>query len=556
LVKTSSYQGGVILSKTFRIETLFNDNLQRVVRAFCRVKQNTSDRSNPLVTIAFRRVDNNQIEYSTAAIAELDVLRIGSVWNGRVGIQNDFQDKTSLRKGWFEFDFSSQQVEFLNLHQVINKYRPDEEIGKTRVAKLLTTTSQVVYVQSLEIFTSLYTPQNKNIRRALLNFDLDGVVDNFVPKSHQRIIDGQYILPKGFKRPNAVFLTYIANHPVTRQRLSNIRSQINQGVRFIDALPYHPTQLSFEGVYEEINGDVFIHRINKFRTPTEISLVKIKEKFSNKPNKPNVGRKPNSKTTEHDEIDVQSSTPPGTGSNTQYIESGVGVYDSNIVNEIVVERNDPIAAPRDKDANEPKQFSSGSEFSDNDQIGKLDIGNIPVEESSGIQKDFIEALEELNSSDEKMGGYAILGCGDFIYEVVAGSFFAISFPSNGEKDAGKMLWHHTKRKKIKDTFPSEYAITYRKIALIRVNYDGQLFYFVEIQPRTKSDKYRGLMFGYPSESLECELVYAIKECIKAEDGLLLEAESALEELLGQVKVFKHSKPLAQRLKNLMDAGFN
>lgn len=64
------------------------------------------------------------------------------------------------------------------------------------------------------------------------------------------------------------------------------------------------------------------------------------------------------------------------------------------------------------------------------------------------------------------------------------------------------------------------------------------------------------MFGYPSESLECELVYAIMECVKVEDGLLLEAERALEELLGQVKVFKHSKPLAQRLKNLMDAGLN
>lgn len=544
------------MPKTFRIETLFNDNIQRVVRAFCRVKQNTSDRSNPLVTIAFRRVDNNQIEYSTAAIAELDVLRIGSVWNGRVGIQNDFQDKTSLKKGWFEFDLSSQEVEFLNLHQVINKYRTDEEIGKTRVAKLLTTTSQVVFVQSLEIFTSLYIPQNKNIRRALLNHDLDGVVDSFIPKSQQGKIDEQYILPKGFERSNAVFLTYIANHLVTRHRLSKVRSQINQGERFIDALPYHPTQLYFEAVYEEINGEIFVHRINKFRTPNDKPLIEIKEKHSPKPDKPNVGRKPNSKTTNQDKIDVQSSTPPGIGSNTQYIESGVNVYDSNIVNEIVVERNEPVSAPRHKDADDPNQFSSGSEFSNNDQVGKLDVGNSPVEESSGIQKDFIEALETLNTSDEKMNGYAILGCGDVTYEVTSGAFFAISFLSNGEKDAGKMLWHHVKRKKKKGTIPSEYEITFRKIAFVRVNYDGQFFYFVEIQPRTKSDKPRGLMFGNPFDVLKCDLIYEIMECIKAEEGLLLKAENDLRELLEQVRVFKHSKHLAQRLKNLMNSGFN
>lgn len=542
-----------MLPKTFRIETLFKDNIKRVVRAFCRVKQNSSDRSNPLVTIAFRRVDNNQIEYSTAAIAELDVLRIGSVWNGCVGIQNDFQDKTSLRKGWFDFDLSSQQVEFFNLHQVINKYRSYEEIGKTRVAKLLTTTRQVVYVQSLEIFTSLYTPENKNIRRALLNFDLDGVVDNFVSKRQQGMINGEYILPRGFERSNAVFLAYIANHTVTRKRLSKIRSQINQGERFIDALPYHPTKLSFEATYEEINGEIFIHRINKFRTPSDMPLVKIKEKISTKIDGVNVGRQPNSKTTDYDEIDVQSSTPPGTGSNTQYIDSGVDVYDSNIVNEIVAERNDPVAAPKDKGANEPEQFSSGSEFSDNDQVGRLDIGNASVEEISGIQKDFIKALEVLNASDEKMEGYAVLRCGDVNSEVVTGSFFAISFPSSGEKDTGKMLWHHIRRKKIKDTFPPEYAITYRKIALIRVNYDGKIFYFVEIQPRTKSDKYRrGLMFSYHSEELECDLVYDIMECIKVEQGLLLKAENALEDLLGQVRVFTHSKNLAQRLKNLME----
>lgn len=542
--------------KTFTIETLFNDNIQRVVRAFCSVRKNTSDRSNPLVNIAFRRVDNNHIEYCTAAIAELDVLRIGSVWNGRVGIQNDFQDKKSLRKGRLEFDLSNQQVEFLNLHQVINNYSSNEEIGKTRVAKLLTTKGQVVYIQSLEIFTSLYTPKNKNIRRALLNFDLDGVVDNFVPKKQQGILDGQYILPKGFERSNAVFLAYIGNHRVTRQRLSRIRTQINQDERYIDAIPYHPTHLAFEAAYEEINGAIFVHRINNYWTPNDMPLVKVKEKVASSTDKPDVGRKPNSKVTDHDEIDIQSSTPPGTGSNTQYIDSGVDVYDSNIVNEIVVERHDPITRSRDKDAEEPEQFSSGSEFSDNDQIGKLDIGYTPIEEKSGIQQDFIEALQTLKASDEKMNGFAVLGCGDDICEVVTGLFFAISFPRNGEKDTGKMLWHHTKRKKIKDSFSSEYAIAYRKIALIRVNYDEKLFYFVEIQPRTKSDKYRGLMFGYSSESLECELIYEIMECIKAEDGLLLEAERALEELLGQVKVFKHSKPLAQRLKNLMDAGFN
>ncbi|AHF02399.1 hypothetical protein THIAE_09690 [Thiomicrospira aerophila AL3] len=544
------------MAKTFHIETLFSDNIERVVRAFCSVKQNTSDRSNPLVTIAFRRVSCGQIEYSTAAISELDVLRIGSVWRGSFGIQNELKDNKVLQNGWLEFDLSSQQVEFFDLYQLINIYPADQEIGKTRVAKLLTTTGKVVYVQSLEIFTSLYTPENKNIRRALLNFDLDGVVDNFVPKDQQGMINGQYILPKGFERSNAVFLAYIANHHVTRQRLSKIRSQINRGRRFIDAIPYHPNKLSFEAAYEENNGVIFVHRINKFRTPTDIPLVQVKEEITSKPNKPNVGRKPNSKITEHDEIYVQNSIPPGVGSNTQYIESGVVVHDSNIVTETVVERKEPIPAPRDKDANEPEQFSSGSEFSDNDKIGKLKTAKASDKKASGIEKEFIESLEILKASDEKMKGYAVLGCNDSIYEMEPGAFFGISFTRDGDKDEGKILWHQMTRKKIKNVFPPEYAITYRKIALIKVKYDGKQFYFVEIQPRTVSDKYRGLMFSSPKGLLECDLVYNLMKCIKDEQGLLLKAKNSLEDHLGQVKVFKHPKNLAQKLKNLMSSGFS
>lgn len=538
--------------KSFCIETLFDDDVLRVVRAYCRVKENSSDRSNPLVIIAFRRLDNNRIEYAKAAIAELDVLRIGSIWIGKVGIESNFKDKKNVKTGWFEFNLSNQETEFLDLNTIVGKYGINEEIGKTRVAKLITTSSQVVYIQSLEIFTSLYTPKNKNIRRALLNFDLDGVVDNFAKKNQQGIIDGQYVIPKGLERSNAVFIAYIGNNPVTRQRLSKIRSQINQGDRFIDACPYHPTRLCFEAAYEEIEGAIFIHRINKFSTPTDVPLVKVKEKGFNTPDKPAIDRKPNSKTTDHEEIDVQSSTPPGIGSSTQYIGSSVDVDDSNVVNEVVVERNDSISIPLEKDAHEPESFSSGSDLSSNDQVGKLAIGSTQAKETSGIQQDFIEALEMLKASDKKMSGFDILGCSDDVCERVAGLFFAIAFPSNEERDAGKMLWHHVKRKKIQGSFPSEYAITYRKIALVRVDYDGQFFYFVEIQPRTKSDKYRGLVFTYPSEELACDLVYDIMECIKAEDGLLLEAENALEDILGQVRIFKHSRPLAQRLKNLME----
>jgi len=548
------------MGKKYTIDSLFDDQDVRVVRSYCKIKKNESDRSNPLVMIAFRRVNTSQntrsfssdIEYRYASIAEMDILKIGSVWTGNQGIENDYLDGRLTRVGEFEFDLSNQEIEFLNLHELVDRFSSEEPIGQTRVARLVTLEGTVVYIQSLIIFSFLYAPENKNIRRALINFNLDEVIENFVPAKQRGMNNGKYIVPSGYERSNAVFLAYVGNNQITRNKLSNIRTQVHTGTGFIDVEPYHPSFLKFTAVYQEQDGEVFIHRVSSMETPTDHPLTSIKEIIEGSVREPEIKGPPASNVFDEEDVEIQTSTPPGRGSNKQYIQSGVTVIDRNIVDEEIVKKERPVVPPKEKGAEKPENFSSGSEFSDNDSTGKLDIGSARSnsEESGG---DFLEALRELeNNSESKLTSFDVLQCSDGeVYEVDKG-FFTIPFVDENEAPLGsrKMSWQHYWRKKIKGT--NEYVVRYRKIALVRVLFNSKVFYFVEIQPRTNSEKFRGLLFSSSSQQLTCESIEAMQLCIKKYEGKLLKAEACLSGIWGQVKVFKHSKNLSQRLKNVLE----
>lgn len=543
--------------KTFTIDSLFDDDHNRVVRAFCKIKQNIHDRSNPLVTVAFRKFQESlegyrfskEIEYRDISLAELDIVRIGSVCTGKEVVKGNYCDPKSLKRGVFEFDLRNQSIEFNELHQLASNFAEDSLIGKTRVAKLISYDQREIYIQSLEIFTSLYVPKNKNIRRGLVNFNVDEVVDHFVPSRERGMLDDRYKLPTGWDRRNAVFLAYLGNNSVTKKRLSNIRAQILSGEGFIDARPYHPSYLKFEASYYEVGKKVFIHRVVGFETPTEHKLIEIREKTNTSKNERVYRGTPQTRNINNSDVQVQHAQPPSKGGYTQYIETDVSVVDNNLIDEVLVEKEYLSERPIGEETEKPEQFSSGSESSENESTGKLDIGSESPDEEKERQG-FLEALELIADSDEsKLSGFRVQGCFDNLLVDIDSGFYAITFQS-GEKEPKKKCWEHLWFKKATVKNP-KISFQMRKMALIKVKFDGKVMYFVEIEP-WKTESYRGMLFSAPDGDLSCEIVKNIMSAIICAEGKLLDAENDLRSVLKKVKIFKHSKDLGQRLKNLME----
>ncbi len=551
------------MSKVYSLEGIPEDGVKRVVRSYGQIIQNTSDRSNPLVEVAFRKVNqlgkkerlDEGVEYFKIGVSYLTLARIGSIWHGNKHKKGTYWGGDHLKEQDFKFDFSQSSINFLSLSELFPEYPPESKVGKTRVAQLTSVDGQVVYIQSLEILTTINTPMHKKTRQRLLLEDIDSVVDHMIRSpSEKGLRDGQYIVSTRYKKITATFLAYLKNNAISRTRLRTIRNQINSNQTYIDVYPYHPRFLvcSIKGVMK--NECFFAHRVSSVVSPTDYPQIEVKEKSIKKAKSKNkkYGNKPK-EVHGRKEIHVAHSGAPSQGAQRQYVPSGVKVIDKNLVTTVVIDTDyETINNPNQKDR--PENFSSGSEFSENENIGSLMIGDDDENEDSETVKNYIEALNELlDDENSDLQRYEILESANGAL-CVSEFFWGLDFFSEiGEGEYIKYRrWEHDYFKR--PTINNKYAeYTFRRAALIKVDYYYQELYFLEIES-LDSSRFKGLLFS--AEHLSYDLINKILATIRDSKGRLGKAESKLNKWVPGAKVFNHSKNMSQRLNSVLQEFVN
>lgn len=357
---------------------LFGDYL---VVMYGSVVKKTNDSNIPNIHVLLRKVDieNNLLfdnKYDVIAyipVGELDIVRIGSVWRNQKLVYKNWLSHTSYEykiQQVFSFDCTDEMMESLKYNDYIEELQstisdaypvnidPKEKnrkyvIGKSRYTKLIDSNNTTILIPSIELFTSTYTPDHKEIRERLLQYDLDTALDKFVEGDKCRIEDETYIIRINDKKleNNLRFLAFAKLNETSRKRIKVLSNSLeydtkdmdgSSTVRYPTVLPFHPTllQIKCDGIW--LNDKVFlVYRIDDRNIPDDFYLEVEREIEDKQETEKTVG--PNGEqsddsesldddtthTEEAEEQTIDSNKTPSKRNRTQQIVTEVGVIGRN-----------------------------------------------------------------------------------------------------------------------------------------------------------------------------------------------------------------------------------
>ena len=297
-----------IKEKTPPIENFPNDDIYRVVWAYGSVQKGSTVTGVPeihilLVDLFFNEVTNkfelsNQTRVIKISIAQLDIVRYMTIWKGQKrlnGFWEDFLEYESNTR--FDLDTTdSMSVKYSSLNQngtysylfPYNKYKI-ANINKQNFGKFTNSTftkisndNYDVIVPSMELYTSTYTPHEQQIRNKLVQYSLDNTLNDYIKSSEEE--SGKYIIELYHSKTitNISFLAYASLNNITRQRLSKLRSSLENGIidKYPVILPYHPSNISLQGDGFWIdNKTFFMLRINNYSLPADFEIDNIADEI-------------------------------------------------------------------------------------------------------------------------------------------------------------------------------------------------------------------------------------------------------------------------------------
>ena len=272
----------------------------------------------PNIQVILRRIDIvNQtfIESSHDLIVylpmpELDEVRIGSVWRKHEKILEEwkfFDDFEYMEDVDFNFDFIIHPPQIVKFNENIdslndslsNMYKINFSnsdqykipyFNKTNYTKLISNDNITVLIPCLELFVSAYTPENKQIKQRLLQFNIDDAISEFINLENSKIENQEYYigLNKKMEDSNIKFLAYSKFNKISRKRISYLFSSLefNEGdvidkwkTRYPMVLPYHPIHLFITSDGLWLNEKTFlVQRIYIISIPSDINVSAVIEK--------------------------------------------------------------------------------------------------------------------------------------------------------------------------------------------------------------------------------------------------------------------------------------
>ena len=543
------------LLSPYCIKEFPNDSVKRVVWLYGAVSRNSSASTQSLVDIALRAIKTGgelgQAIVLKIAVAQLDIVRLGSIWQGRYSTDKNW---SNYKNEHFKFDLMNTTVESVNYSSpnlndtrynrlLLHKYPmsvPDKNgywhrFTHSQLTKLRFINAITVLIPALEMLTSTYTPKHQKIRSDLLSRSIDDVLlkQIYLDKSMGNRKGVYHLSLQEMKhKSNIIFIAYLLCNSVTKARVSKIWGSIATDLRQYSGetdlykhpivLPYHPNSLKIdvEGVWLD-RSSFFVLRIMKVSLPVEHEInVQIDENVNLVSTNPEIDQDiiyMRSQNVIPGNLPITCESDPGATSGIAYIKSEIDFFPEepliNILNSVTESENN--AKRLFNDPNDLSYFSSGdlSYSSDADDIAKLKQSELEQESSTKtidksqiiaiVNAALVEILIEDGSSieslmyiDGKANQYPeytlALFPEDFFGAPGIGKWSAYDYQS--EKNPSNKVYYKT---------------TPRKLLLVQITLKNinHCIYLLEIERR-------------PSESGFCGLIFNISEKILSEERLI------------------------------------
>jgi len=280
-----------------KIDAFKNDGKLRMIYLHGGIVQ--AHNGNVLAEVFCKSIENNKLSdkiylYRMPA-ADVDFLKIGRVWKGRTFEKDNF---LKLQNQEFKFDFNIYPPETIlyknipwndesGMKKVFSQNA--ENIQNSRFTMLTSDSGMIVVIPSLEFLSNAVIPENKNIRRELLEKSLDEILYEYT--THAEEVDGKYKIKLKAKHleKNITFLAYLKLNETTRKRLSQIRSSIetkeimpsgkDNPCKHPIVLPCHPNNMYISGEGMMVSNNIFLMlRIEKVSDMTDHVIVKLERK--------------------------------------------------------------------------------------------------------------------------------------------------------------------------------------------------------------------------------------------------------------------------------------
>lgn len=540
-----------------KLKTLPDDNVGRVVLWYGPVIKNPFLSEVPLVEIITRTIQANntlseQSYLHRAPASELDIVKIGSIWQGRTRMEQNWGSCVSQE---FSFDFSLHEPESIhfndrkpgsnewqvppyiyNLGNIPQAYR--YHFFNSTLTKLTTASGTTVLIPSLEFLTGAVSPAHKQIRFKLLQYPLDELTNMYIQES--RIADdGNYVvrMKDGHFDENISLLTYLRLNHTTRKRISRLWTSVEKTRRmpngkpyedrYPEVLPYHPTAMSLAGEWLWIDDSTFLMlRITGVSQPQDFHIENLKTVYDPKETDINSQQDPEKSYPPSMDVDLEDQeiipeNDPHWIAGIARIKSGVTIIGQSApitINEEHKEVQNPRSVPGGEDQ-ETTNLSSGDPNNREESNGTAALKQNGLEQDStkvilhGLIKETIDALNKL-VEDENSEVKNIYYIGNKAQEALSPAFCSVNKAQLSRDYTGR--WHIAKKEEREGESP-KYIL--RKFLVIKIELkDGKSAYLVEIERKSKSESFSGLLFSDESEILTVEALTVLLTTITENKG--------------------------------------
>jgi hypothetical protein len=549
------------------IESFPNDGVRRVVWAFGCLFPNRSFSNTPLIEVALRSIlPNNELSEEAIvikiAVAQVDTARLGTIWKGQsktsevwkvYGRTQPGKSKYSERE-LFEFDFgefTSDTISFCTnnpstdygyippflypLKPITKEKGTFYRFYNSTFTRLISNDEVTVLVPSIEFFTSTYTPKEQQIRNNILQAPLDEVLAKYLNLDETGIdAEGNYIvsLKNNKHETNIAFLAYLSCNQESRNRFDKLRYSLlkanknNLGQdypnRFLEALPYHPgkMKLQCDGIWVD-NHTFLALRVNAYSLPDENNIISIVTSIEYKKNEVDElisAEEPIPVKSRNNEnilsAPIVSDTDPHYDSGVSYINSEVKVLANDLaIKELIHTKVKEIAWSRlTSETSLPVvALSSGLQNNGKESEGTAQLRQSEKDKnSSGVDQLLVlngvkKALDVLPSLDNDIKMINYLSWEAAVQDNECYTFF----PHSLHKKFDSHSWiEHSRKEDKKQYIPRGLLIA--RIVLK----NGKKAYMLEIQRKSKSEAFSGLLFsveGLLTKSKLYELLSKIVE---------------------------------------------
>jgi len=552
-------------SKKTQIKDFPNDNILRVIYGYGPLIKNSIS-SVPLVEIYSKKLINNKLSKDTeefkVGLTELNVVRIGSIWQGQIKKEEywtDFPNYKYSDKLSFSFDMeecSISTVVHLNKGTTsfftdIDNLHDGENIHHSTLTLLQADNGIRVLIPSLELFSSTYTPRHARLKIDLVSNPIEAILEKYVKSSACE--DNKYIveLDSGHYYETIVFLANLSLNETVRKNVSKLWASLESGVKknengliksYPIVNPYPSSKFSFKASGLWFDKNTFlVQRIDSFKTLNDYKIIvkrKVQEVFDveqkNKNTKNSTGV---NKTPVSEETPVSSEVDPGYSAGRKNIISEVEVDNSEVdiqyENEII--EVDDIEKPKVQPSENAELASSGY-LSGSDKSKKVaQVAYIGYEELQ-YSKERVATLKLIEDILQSLIKDKIIKEVRYIdrageeYENIIYCLYEPSFL----KKQRKKSWVYaspTNRSKSRRIL----------IAKIFLTSSSQVLYLLEIERRkNSSESFYGIFF-YLENNIDFETVNKIMKYIAKNRGHLSGKKRKEEFPISKYWLLRHEK---------------